>query len=71
MQKKSISTSDPKVVPCNLSPAPVPVQSTIIIRLKEIIAAEAGIDIGELDLDISFANFGIDSLLSITISSRM
>lgn len=71
MQKKSIPTPDPKVVPRNLSPAPVPVQSTIIIRLKEIIAAEAGIDIGELDSDISFADFGIDSLLSITISSRV
>lgn len=47
------------------------VQSTIITRLKAIIAEEAGIEIGELDSDISFADFGIDSLLSITISSRV
>ena len=45
-------------------------QSTIITRLKAIITQEAGIDTGELDLDISFADYGIDSLLSITISSR-
>lgn len=47
------------------------VQSTIITRLKAIIAEEAGIEIGELDSDIPFADFGIDSLLSITISSRV
>ena len=59
------------MVPRNLGPAPVPVQNTIITRLKAIIAEEAGIDIGELDSDISFADYGIDSLLSITISSRV
>lgn len=54
-----------------LSPAPVSVQSTIITQLKAIIAEEAGLAVGELDLDIPFADFGIDSLLSITISSRV
>ena len=70
-RKKAIPTPEPKTVPRSLSPAPVPVQSSIITRLKAIIAEEAGIDIGELDSDISFADFGIDSLLSITISSRV
>lgn len=55
----------------NLSPAPVPAQNTILTRLKAIIAEEAGINTEELDSDISFVDFGIDSLLSITISSRV
>lgn len=58
------------MVPRDLSPGPVPVQSTIITRLKAILAEEAGIDIGQFDPDASFAELGIDSLLSITISSR-
>ena len=61
----------PKEVQHSLSPAPVPVQSTIITRLKAIIAEEAGINIGEQDSDTPFADLGIDSLLSITISNRV
>ena len=59
------------MVPPSLSPAPVPVHGTIVTRLKAIITDEAGIDIRELDSDIPFIDYGIDSLLSITISSRV
>ncbi|KAL9033034.1 MAG: hypothetical protein Q9214_007702, partial [Letrouitia sp. 1 TL-2023] len=68
--KRSIPTPQSKVVPRELSHAPAPIQSTIATRLRAIIAGETGIDIGELDSDILFADFGIDSLMSITISSR-
>ena len=71
MNKESIPIGELKVVPHNLSPTPAPVQSTITTRLKAIITKEAGIDLGELNSDISFADYGIDSLLSITISSRV
>lgn len=54
----------------DLSPTPVPAQSAIITRLREIVTEEAGIDIGQFDSDASFVELGIDSLLSITISSR-
>lgn len=59
------------MVPRNLGHTSTPIQSATVIRLKAIIAEEAGIDIRELDPDISFANFGIDSLMSITIFSRV
>lgn len=71
MHKTPVSNTVSKKVSRSLSPAPVPAQDTIITRLKAIIAEEAGIDMGELDSDISFADVGIDSLLSITISSRV
>ena len=71
MKTKSDPISEPKAASSKLGPPPKPVHSTVIARLKAIIAEEAGIDIGELDSDISFADFGIDSLLSITISSRV
>ncbi|OCK90224.1 polyketide synthase [Cenococcum geophilum 1.58] len=68
---QSIPIPEPKVVPRKQKPAPVPVQNTVITRLKAIISEEAGIDTAELDSDTSFADFGIDSLLSLTISSRL
>ena len=50
---------------------PLPAQSaTIITRLKVILAEEAGLEIGQMDSDVTFVELGIDSLLSITISSR-
>ena len=68
-QKAPISESQSKL----FKPTPVhtSVPSTIVTRLKAIIAEEAGIDITELNADISFADFGIDSLLSITVASRV
>lgn len=71
MKTKADPISQPKVTSSHLDPAPTSVHSNIVTRLKLIIAEEAGIDIGELNSDISFADFGIDSLLSITISSRV
>lgn len=59
-----------KVTSRNLSPSSSPIQSTVIKRLKSIISEEAGITIEQLDVDASFTELGIDSLLSITISSR-
>ncbi|KAI9707015.1 MAG: Type I Iterative PKS [Bogoriella megaspora] len=46
-------------------------QTNTIMRLKTIISEEAGIAITELDLETSFTDFGVDSLLSLTISGRM
>ena len=70
VQRRSIATSEPKETPRVLSAAPVPAQSAIITRLKAIIAEETGLDISHMDIDASFVELGIDSLLSITISSR-
>jgi naphtho-gamma-pyrone polyketide synthase len=36
-----------------------------------IISQEAGLDLGELEQDSEFADYGIDSLLSLTISGRL
>ena len=71
MKKKSDPISEPKVASTKPSPASMSVQSSLITRLKSIIAEEAGIDFEELNPDISFADLGIDSLLSITISGRV
>lgn len=46
-------------------------ENTIVTRLKTIISEETGLDIRELDSDISFPDSGIDSLMSLTISSRL
>ncbi|KAF4628134.1 hypothetical protein G7Y89_g10013 [Cudoniella acicularis] len=72
VQKQSMPITEPKVVPhSKQQPVPDSVQNTIIAAFKAIISQEAGIDIAELDSDISFADFGIDSLLSISISGRL
>ena len=70
MQDNSVATPEPKAVPRLMSAAPVPAQSAIIARLKAILAEETGLDIALLDPNASFVDLGIDSLLSINISSR-
>lgn len=65
-----MATPEPKAVPPLLSAAPVPAQSAIITQLKAILAEETGLDIAQLDPNASFVDLGIDSLLSINISSR-
>ncbi|THC96716.1 hypothetical protein EYZ11_003822 [Aspergillus tanneri] len=40
-------------------------------RIMSIISSEAGVDANDMDPNDSFANYGIDSLLSLTISGRI
>jgi naphtho-gamma-pyrone polyketide synthase len=49
----------------------VPVEDSFIAKLKAIICQESGIDLSELDLRTPLADYGIDSLLSLTITSRL
>ena len=54
-----------------LNHGPVPAQSaSITTRLEAILAEEASLDVGQLNSDVSFVELGVDSLLSMTISSR-
>ena len=54
-----------------LKPANSPSTSGIISRVMKIISEEAGLDMAELAPDSDFAEQGIDSLLSLTISGRI
>ena len=69
-QKQNILIPTPgsKAVSRDLGPRPVSAQSaTIVTRLKAILAEEAGLDVGQMDSDVSFVEKGIISLLSITV----
>ncbi|KAL9094495.1 MAG: hypothetical protein Q9165_003345 [Trypethelium subeluteriae] len=76
VQQRSVKASsmpvlEPKRPPPKQRTAIAPIQNTITARLKAVVSQEAGIDIAELDLDTPFADFGIDSLLSLTVSGRL
>lgn len=47
------------------------IKNDIVSRLMAIISEEAGLGLAELEPDSQFADLGIDSLLSLTISSRV
>jgi naphtho-gamma-pyrone polyketide synthase len=53
-----------------VSHIPTPTKS-IVSRVMEIMSEEAGLDLADLTEDSEFAEYGIDSLLSLTISSRL
>ncbi|KAL9079181.1 MAG: hypothetical protein Q9157_001932 [Trypethelium eluteriae] len=71
VKAQSMSMPEPKTPLPKQRIAAAPVQNTLITRLKAVISEQAGIDIAELDLDTPFADFGIDSLLSLTVSNRL
>jgi naphtho-gamma-pyrone polyketide synthase len=71
-----------KVVPTQRAapkPAPAPIAkpakstptNSIVLRVMAIISEEAGLDMGELGQTSEFADYGIDSLMSLTISGRL
>lgn len=71
---KSVEAPTPKAAPKAVS-APVkqkkaPANSTVI-RVMAIIAEESGVDMTEFKPETEFAELGIDSLLSLTISGRI
>ncbi|RMZ77064.1 hypothetical protein DV738_g4567, partial [Chaetothyriales sp. CBS 135597] len=57
--------------PVNASGVRLGVQSVINTRILSIIADEVGIEISELKVDAPFDEYGIDSLLSLNISSKL
>ncbi|PWY79190.1 polyketide synthase [Aspergillus heteromorphus CBS 117.55] len=79
--KDSITIQTPKPVsrqpvqpptsPNSPAPAPSPSTGGIAARVMAIIAKEAGIDPADLGPNEEFANYGIDSLLSLTICGRI
>ena len=75
-QKTVISRPETAQVP-KKKQAPVPVQRDsisepfLIVQAMNIIAEESGIAIAELKNEIEFADVGVDSLLSLTISGRL
>ena len=50
---------------------PSPPSSTIVDRALDIIAAEVGVPLDELADPVEFTNLGVDSLMSLSISSRV
>ncbi|KAL2012344.1 hypothetical protein VTN00DRAFT_5062 [Thermoascus crustaceus] len=59
------------VVSSNAKPARSSPTSTNLSKVMAIISEEAGIELGELGPSLAFADYGIDSLLSLTISGRL
>ncbi|PYI02699.1 putative polyketide synthase [Aspergillus sclerotiicarbonarius CBS 121057] len=51
-------------------PALLPPQTSILQRALHIIAAEIGCSLAELDDNIPFADLGVDSLMSLSITAR-
>jgi len=47
------------------------VEDDVPSKLASILSEEAGLDLAELDMHTPFTDYGIDSLLSLTISSRL
>ncbi|TVY19769.1 Conidial pigment polyketide synthase alb1 [Lachnellula arida] len=73
-QKPSMASPQLKVAQVPLSKQqnlPVLAKNATGTLFKSIVCQEAGIDIAELSSDTAFADLGIDSLLSLDISSRL
>ncbi|RMZ75372.1 hypothetical protein DV737_g5307, partial [Chaetothyriales sp. CBS 132003] len=64
---KAIRTPTPE----KASRAPLRVQSVVNSQILSIIANEVGIESSDLKVDSSFDEYGIDSLLSLNISSKL
>lgn len=45
--------------------------TSVTVKVMEIIAKEVGVSVSELTDNIEFADFGVDSLMSLTISGRI
>lgn len=57
--------------PIAATPRPQSSANTILPRVMAIVSDEAGVDAAELKLNSEFADYGIDSLLSLTIVGRL
>ena len=69
--KPPISKSKPPIeMPSKPSPANAPTNG-IVQRVMKIVSEEAGVELAELGPSSEFADHGIDSLLSLTISGRI
>jgi naphtho-gamma-pyrone polyketide synthase len=60
-----------KSAPIRQAKAQTPKQSNLQAHALDIVAAEIGIDVSELSEDSAFADFGVDSLLSLTVLGRL
>ena len=75
------SMSKPRTPAANMTPAtkktesiarkPKPSASGTLSRVMTIVSEEAGVDLADLKPNSEFADFGIDSLLSLTIVGRL
>jgi len=63
--KKQVTTSNLKVVNKTLA------KSSVVEQVMDIISKETGVGHDELDNNIAFADLGVDSLMSLTISGRL
>ena len=67
-----VSKAKPKEAPALLSAAPVKIsQSGICSRVLNAVAEEVGVPISELSENVVFDDMGVDSLMSLTIISRL
>ena len=78
VKTSSIPSIRKSVKPINTKPKinkttspPITMTASITTKAMDIIAAEVGMPVGELADPINFANIGVDSLMSLTISSRL
>lgn len=53
------------------APEPAAAQDSVAAKAMLLVAAEAGIDVSELHDDASFANIGVDSLMSLVIAEKL
>ncbi|KAK2594652.1 hypothetical protein QQS21_007628 [Conoideocrella luteorostrata] len=77
--KESKPKSTPKPPPVKVEPAQqkdtqkpaVSDSESTATKAMQLVAKEAGLDLGDLDDDVNFANIGVDSLMSLVIAEKL
>lgn len=59
-----------KQTPTRVAPTPKPAAPSIIPKALSILAEEVGLSASEMTDDLNFADYGVDSLLSLTVTGR-